>query len=62
MAGLYLFYSSASLLPWNGSRFNPSVEDFWYGLVALLFRFHVRTDRGDDMECTRAMIETLRDY
>jgi hypothetical protein len=44
------------------SRFTPSVDDCWYGRVALLFAFHVRTDQGSLMECKCAMIETLWDY
>ena len=44
------------------SRFIASVDDCWYGRVALLFAFHVRTDQGSLMECKCAMIETLWDY
>ena len=44
------------------SRFTPSMDDCWYGRVAFLFAFHVRTDQGSLMECKCAMIETMWDY
>jgi len=44
------------------SRFNPSINDCWYGRVALLFKIHVRTDEGEVQACSCAMIETLWDY
>jgi hypothetical protein len=44
------------------SRFSPSINECWYGRVALLFKIHVRTDSGESMACTCAMMETLWDY
>jgi hypothetical protein len=44
------------------SRFIPFVDDCWYGRIALMFAYHVRTDQGSLMECKCAMIETLWDY
>jgi hypothetical protein len=44
------------------STFAPSIEDCWYGRVALVFKVHVRTDADAVMACTCAMIETLWDY
>ena len=44
------------------SRFSPSIDECWYGRVALLFTIHVRTDSGSLEECKCAMIETLWDY
>ena len=44
------------------SEFSPSIEDCWYGRVALLFNIHVRTDAGSVMSCKCALMETLWDY
>ena len=44
------------------SRFSPSLDECWYGRVALLFRVHVRRDDGALVECDCAMMETLWDY
>ena len=43
-------------------RFNASINDCWYGRVALLFKIHVRTDEGEVKACSCAMMETLWDY
>ena len=44
------------------SRFGPSVDECWYGRVALVFKIHVRKDDGALMACNCAMMETLWDY
>ena len=44
------------------SAFSPSLDECWYGRVALIFKMRVRTDAGDVMECQCALIETLFDY
>ena len=44
------------------SRLSPSIDECWYGRVALLFKIHVRTDSGALMPCTCAMMETPWDY
>jgi hypothetical protein len=44
------------------SRFSPSIDECWYGRVALVFKIHVRKDYGTLMACTCAMMETLWDY
>ena len=48
------------------SRFCASVDECWYGRVALLFRVRVQRDDGAAIgalvECDGAMIDTLWDY
>ena len=44
------------------SDFSPSIDDCWYGRVALLFNIHVRTDAGNVVSCKCALMETLWDY
>ena len=47
---------------------NPTLEDCWYGRVALLCRVRVKLDKKDShgrsvrMDCDCAMIECLYDF
>jgi len=44
------------------SMFCPSLDECWFGRVALLLRVRVRRDDGALVECDCAMMETLWDF
>lgn len=43
-------------------QFDFDLDSAWYGKVDLLFKIHVRTDSGDLMECSLALLSTLFDF
>jgi hypothetical protein len=48
--------------PRASCAFSSSLDECWYGRVALIFNMQVQTDAGDVMECQCALIETLYNY